>query len=914
MAINTSKMSTRGGDRNYDTSNIGGVREERGIVEGIVKANVHPTNMGVISVFIPRFSTEENDRSQWRQVKYCTPFYSRTDSINNGTDDLSVKQASGIVTPPPDLGTRVLCFFPDGRNAEGYYFACIPDTYIMQSIPETTYNRSGKAATEINDSSTGPTPSDKISNFKSVSRLENKLAQEQLTKQGLELDPVRGQSTSGYMRESPSEIIGISSKGRRVDTDGKDLLVKYKDQIKNPDTTNKEVLEKVLGPKYRRKGHSITLDDGDVNGNSNQVRLKTSTGHQILLNDTKGVIYVSNADGTVWLELNNTGTMDVYANDSINFRSKNINFHADGNIKMHSKGFTQVTSEAELHLEGTKATTLLSNESEVGITASDNVHLSSQASIYATSSGPSYYSGGAFISVSGSLVLLQGPKTPAKFAKPARLGVKRDTELKPSASNNTQTYQPVKPTKTSVDRLVTHEPFVAHGTLAKPEGYTGGLAGGGGKLGGALAIIGMAASAYGAASDAGMFDTTGDAFAGAGAIGSGGVSTGPTFVTDGAGGIVTSNGSGVISGLADSGVVENTASYSVGGLFDDISSGFDEFLDNTGLSDLGSSLSEWTSELTSGPGAIPDELTVEAFGGTDAGGIFDSGIISGITDLGKQVYNDFSSFPGEFSKIVSDGKGAYGEILANLEEQVPGSSQYLVQYTAPITQDLLGPVLDLPFVSAISSTDILKQQNNGFSVGKLDTENTKGLNVAVQKIAGSNGNSQYIDATTKAIGKYGASAYQLSSLGYVRQDAVFNDQLSSANMWTGKDGMNSINDFLANPHVQEVAQQALTVNNYQTLVNIGGIQPEDDAIYTMAMLTATATSTPEIALAVRAGQVIDGVVKNTTGLKDGNVKSQVELAMKEGAEAGRKTTQNTNLQGYVKGTTRNEQGGLVFQS
>ena len=152
MAINTSKMSTRGGDRNYDTSNIGGVREERGIVEGIVKANVHPTNMGVISVFIPRFSTEENDRSQWRQVKYCTPFYSRTDSINNGTDDLSVKQASGIVTPPPDLGTRVLCFFPDGRNAEGYYFACIPDTYIMQSIPETTYNRSGKAATEINDS------------------------------------------------------------------------------------------------------------------------------------------------------------------------------------------------------------------------------------------------------------------------------------------------------------------------------------------------------------------------------------------------------------------------------------------------------------------------------------------------------------------------------------------------------------------------------------------------------------------------------------------------------------------------------------------------------------------------------------------------------------------------------------------
>ena len=41
MARDNPRMASRGGDSNYNTSNIGGVREERGIVEGIVKANVH---------------------------------------------------------------------------------------------------------------------------------------------------------------------------------------------------------------------------------------------------------------------------------------------------------------------------------------------------------------------------------------------------------------------------------------------------------------------------------------------------------------------------------------------------------------------------------------------------------------------------------------------------------------------------------------------------------------------------------------------------------------------------------------------------------------------------------------------------------------------------------------------------------
>ena len=155
MARDNPRMASRGGDSNYNTSNIGGVREERGIVEGIVKANVHQSNMGVISVFIPRYSTDENDRNQWRQVRYCTPFYSRTSVTGPNDDYTDVKSTAGLILPQPDLGTKVLCFFPEGRNADGYYFACVPDLYMMQTLPEVTVNAEGVPSSEFNDINSG---------------------------------------------------------------------------------------------------------------------------------------------------------------------------------------------------------------------------------------------------------------------------------------------------------------------------------------------------------------------------------------------------------------------------------------------------------------------------------------------------------------------------------------------------------------------------------------------------------------------------------------------------------------------------------------------------------------------------------------------------------------------------------------
>jgi hypothetical protein len=818
MAVDISKQGAKGGDSGYDTSQLRGVREERGIVTGVVKANVHPTNMGVIKIWIPTFSTDENDKTQWRSVRYCSPFYSRVDNSGVGDTYFGTKVTAGIVTPPPDLGTKVLAFFPEGRNSEGYYFACVPDLYMMQTLPEATIS-DGVAAGEFNDSPSGAHHTGKITNWRTQTRPEDFFTQDTLVKQGLSDDRVRGLNNSGYMRETPAEIIGIASKGRRITTQGQDFTVTYNSQIKNPDTADKKILEGLLGPTARRKGHSIALDDGDVDGNSNQIRLRTSTGHQILLNDSEGVIYVGNSDGSCWIELSNEGTMDVYAQDSINFRSANINFHADENIKMHAKGFAQIVADQQLHLQGTQETSIVT-DGEAGIKAKKNLHLYSESELFSTSTGASYYNAGGNISVAGSMVLLQGPKTQAKQAKKVSETQKEDTTYFPDLDQFILDEEEM--VTTTVDRIVTHEPFPYHSVMNTATPYTGGLGGANGQT----------------TSNYGIVPAT---------------VTQPTAVTSPA--AVTGSASPAATATGTSGATSLTSG-------------------NTGFAQVAASAGISEAELQAQIGAAQSQLQ-----GAD------------------------------FDKLIKDSSGKITGLADQLSANAPQLTAGL-QSAIPNLQDNLGSVLQTPNLNKFPVTDLVAQANTGFSVGALDSFDVQGLNAAVVKQVGSGNNPAFIDTTTKSVGKFGFNVDQLKAQGFVRPEAVFNDQLADSSVWTGKAGASSLNKLLSNAPLQESIQQGVVAADYQKLVNLGGIKATDGKKEVMSMLTASNVSTPEITAAVRQGtQSIENVLPNTTNIASGeDVASKVKQSMQTGAAASErvekiKVTKNETVISTSKSVT-----------
>jgi hypothetical protein len=78
--------------------------------------------------------------------------------------------------------------------------------------------------------------------------------------------------------------------------------------------------------------------DGDVTKPANElIRLRTRTGHQILLHNTEDLIYITNSRGTSWIELTSDGKIDIYAQDSISVHTSNdLNFYADRDINMEA--------------------------------------------------------------------------------------------------------------------------------------------------------------------------------------------------------------------------------------------------------------------------------------------------------------------------------------------------------------------------------------------------------------------------------------------------------------------------------------------------------------------------------------------------------------------------------------------------
>jgi|GEM_PF-5990402 len=112
--------------------------------------------------------------------------------------------------------------------------------------------------------------------------------------------------------------------------------------------------------------HAIAMDDS---ANNCRIRLRTTHGNQIILDDTNERIYVSTPDGKTWLEMDEKGNIDVYAKRNISFHAeKDINFTAGDTFRVKAKNGIHLESDDEIRIH---------NKSESG----GDFHLRSEAHI-----------------------------------------------------------------------------------------------------------------------------------------------------------------------------------------------------------------------------------------------------------------------------------------------------------------------------------------------------------------------------------------------------------------------------------------------------------------------------------------------------------------------------------------------------
>jgi hypothetical protein len=322
---------------------------------------------------------------------------------NNTLEGFNDTQKSyGMWMVPPDVGVNVLVMFVNGDPSQGYWFACVPARNANQMVPaiagttEVFIDKTDKEKYNTKQ----PLPTAEMNKRINGERQEidpDKIKKpvhpiaDRFLEQGLLEDDVRGTTTSSARREVPSAVFGISTPGPldRRENAKKAVLGN------NTSTTETPV------PVSRLGGTQFVMDDGDdryrrekpassgpvkyidvlnseVVGTGEKTndlgspdipyneyfRIRTRTGHQLLMHNSEDIIYIANARGTAWVELTSNGKIDIYAADSISIHTetdlniragRDINLEAGRNINLHAetgKMHCEVTTNLEFLVNG----------------------------------------------------------------------------------------------------------------------------------------------------------------------------------------------------------------------------------------------------------------------------------------------------------------------------------------------------------------------------------------------------------------------------------------------------------------------------------------------------------------------------------------------------------------------------------
>ena len=460
--------------------------ENAGPYIGVVKNNTDPLKMGRLQVNIPSLSkTSDPVSGNLITCEYLSPFYGAKDVRYNlpGSTKYEHSQHSyGFWAVPPDIGTRVLVIFAEGKMDQAFWIGCVLEPLINHMVPgiassEKTWDKSsggpaGQFSSDVDKMDTYGTkvvPSGEINrsipgvtatNYDSLNKPIHPLA-EVLQKQGLSEDTIRGTTTSSARRETPSSVFGISTPGPIDRT-----TTQQSEGTK--DTNKKDFVT-------RKSGHTFVMDDGDANGNNQLTRLRTASGHQLLMHDTQGIVYIANASGNAYIEMQANGRIDVYSGvGGINLRTEgDFNLHSDLNINMHANGQIRMSSAKEM-IQSADAVVTVGDKAVLQSSPAGGIQNYALNSISSYTPGAQLHGALGQFHVQGGRIDLNLPmegvgddgeqgiaKWGPQWLNADKVGMnlreEGDVELAQKGLKPLQEF--TRKTKTTVHRLVTHEPM-----------------------------------------------------------------------------------------------------------------------------------------------------------------------------------------------------------------------------------------------------------------------------------------------------------------------------------------------------------------------------------------------------------------------------------------------------------------------
>lgn len=868
--------------RFYDRDAVPGFRYETATQLGIVMDNLSPARDGRLRIWIPEFGGDQTNPLFWRTVNYASPYlgstYQPQSSQNNNFEGVMHTYGMWMVTP--DIGSQVLCTFVNGDPEKGFWFACIPANLSNWMLPavgassanvdKTTVSEAIKASilpdtnvppqvlpvAEFNENIESNVNSSFFNNKKPIHEFQANI----LFKQGLDRDSTRGAISSSAQRETPSHVFGISTPGRPL----------TKDPMDDPEYATKVAAGNVPMDQYsvptRKGGHSFVMDDGDATGTDQLIRLRTGSGHQILMNDDKKVIYVGHMDGSTWFEINESGVY-VYTAGDFSLRTEGtLNLHSDKDINMQAGGAINMVSttmfnmnSAQVNLGGSESFLIYGSKLNMG-----------GGQVTVSSDGKLNVSAGGALQIAGSTIDINGGSGGNSISMP--------TLQKNKLADTTFDDQKTKlwySQPQSVDSIVTilpsHEPYVRTGspapltksvsssvcapkTAGTPGSYTLPAPNGNAKDKGKVNGVPTPWS-----TDKAFLDKVQQV---ASAINANYIDLLAAMANETGGtmdpGIVNSIGAtGLIQFMPATATGLGTSTTALKSLsrvdqLDWVLKFFqsmrltakaptpklqDLYLcvywpaavgkpDNYVVNPAGSKQAQQNASLRAADGSI----TCASVGAAAAKWLPD--IQQALANAGVQ-----SQAPAAPAGALTDGSGNAVTDSSGNPIKTGQSADSDVGISNASGQEVVQPTCPAEFLA--KTTTFNPPGNFGATTPNLSQAQAKAM-MAELGYFESQFAYDYKSSDGTRIGKYAVDAQYLADAGYIKPDAIKQygpvKALTSTAGWTGRDGIQSIDDFSNSPNVQDNIQYQEFSDNYAALVANGGIKPDDDVCTAAGMM------------------------------------------------------------------------------
>jgi len=355
---------------------------KRGMGPGVYLARIishlDPSFGGALQVTLLREQGNKlADDNQTYIVRFASPFFGSTGFEFMGKNSASTsstfdayqdtQKSYGMWFVPPDVGVTVLVIFVDGDPSQGYWIGCVPPRFATNMVPGIAASDSvdidAKDKRKFNTRQ--PLPVAEIN--RRLNATELRLDVDKIKKpvhpiadrfldQGLLEDDIRGFTTASSRREVPSSVFGILTPGPLDKRPGakKSLIGRVQAQTETPVAVSRlggtQLIFDDGDDRYQRKKSAGELGQGAAYADilnkekgdptipySEYFRVRTRTGHQLLMHNSEDLIYIGNSKGTAWVELTSNGKIDIYSQDSISIHTENdLNIRADRDINMEA--------------------------------------------------------------------------------------------------------------------------------------------------------------------------------------------------------------------------------------------------------------------------------------------------------------------------------------------------------------------------------------------------------------------------------------------------------------------------------------------------------------------------------------------------------------------------------------------------